>query len=452
MDHNEQGSGIILRGRHMKFKALELISFQNDDFGARLEIVMTELHKKIRDNVYPAGENIRRTQEVKQLEQMTKERLGLTVSIETNEHLAAIIPFYPNRHHIFLSEFWRGNISLRDQNRILDRKDVQHGTVNTDKARLTGIFSEYVNETFMHFRDLVKYYDLTPPEMTAVYLHELGHGWDGCEYADRLESNNQVIAEVFRHITDRGDKTDMKYVYKELRKVNEEITEKEIDSLVNGNKVIAGYTWFKVCVGGVNSQMSNKTYDKTSFEAASDSFANRFGYGRAIVTALEKLHKDQRFFMSSKTGAVVGYIGSAIANCAILGLILTLIGAGSVLVAVYLSFFLAISLRMSGSDLKDLTYDELKVRYGRIRNDMIEFLKRSNTPDEKMKEIILSIKEVDSIMETIGTGRTFLGDVADIMFSGASQASRSIKEQQLLENMISNDLFLASSELKLAVK
>lgn len=451
MNQASMGEPIILSGRSSKFKGLEMISFQKDDFGSRLESIITQLSVKIRDNTYPSSVNLNKVDEVRELTSVISSRLKMQVTINTDLYLAAIIPFYPNRHHIFLDNFFQG-INIRDQNRILDRKDVQHGTVNIEKAILGGIFSEYVNEVFMDFRTLVKDLMMSPPEVTAILLHELGHGFDACEFSDRIERNNQVVAEVFRHISDRNDKSDMAYVYKELRRVSNDITEKEVEDLIKGTRIVAGYTWFKVCIGSIQSQMLEDTYDKTSFEAASDSFAVRFGYGRALSTGLEKLHASQRWMKDPKYGQAFSYlivimftIGMVVAGAA-------LFASSHIIIATYVTVILLSAFRLSGSDVKYMEYDELKVRYGRIRNDIIEMLKRSAMDDARMKETILSIKELDILIDSIPTHSTFLGDIADFVFSSAKGAARAVKEQQLQEKLISNDLFLKSSELKVANK
>lgn len=107
-----------------------------------------------------------------------------------------ILPYYSNRNHIFLSDFWRGEINIVEQSKLLNKQEGQSGSVNLHRAKLSGIFSEYTNPLYMNFGELMRHSNLDAAEITAVMLHEIGHGFNACYYADRTDRVNQVMRSI----------------------------------------------------------------------------------------------------------------------------------------------------------------------------------------------------------------------------------------------------------------
>jgi len=448
----------------MRNIAMEFLAFQEGDkIGVQMEEQVSKILNRLKDEPKIKDIDLPDTPEGKALTKLIFDRFGIKVDFICDEHLAAIIPFYSNRNHIFLHEMLRGDITKRDQQKILNQSQTQKGVVNREKVYVSGIFSEYEHELYMNFRQLAAI-NLTAPEIVAVLLHELGHAFNACEYSDRMETNNQVLADVFREMTQSNDKRDMVYIYRELKKVNKDVTEAEVDTIVNGNRVIAGYTWFKVIIGSVQGQLSNQTYSKTSFEAGSDMFANRFGYGRQIVSALDKLNKSSFWTSGSHTQIWLSYFlqtmsfvltALMIHNRLAMGgffLAFGLTGFGVITLthALWMIFILVMAIRASGEDVRDFSYDEIKVRYGRIRNDLIEFLKRAKLSTDRTREVVDSIKDIDAVIHTSAEAKNLYTVLANVIFPGARAGANSVAEQQLLEKLTSSDLFLHSAELRLA--
>lgn len=436
---------------------LEVISFQNDNVGAKLEAEITNLTVKVKDKTYKDDEEISDSDELKNIKGILMRRFGLKFDIDVSSMLAAILPFYSNRHHIFLNKEHIG-VNEREATRILKSGRELKGTVNIDAARVTGVFSEYPNYLFMNFREQIKSFDLTTAEMTAVMLHEVGHAFEACNYADRFESTNQIMANVFNEVTSRKEKADMTYIYRELKKINPELTEKEVELLTSDNKVIAGYYWFKFVVGGVQSQMPVRKYDETSFEALSDNFVSRLGYGRHLISALEKIHRKQ---MSHPNSAIQKFIYwsqvmnlySALIGFSILTSSLIISVAVSPLLIVNFGLYLfglGLAVWYSGDDKKDMTYDDLRDRYKRVRNDVVEALKNNKLPDEQVKIFVGNIKAMDKLIEGTNTTKNAFNQLSWVLFPANRRADASVKEQRMLEDLIANDFFVKAAELQTA--
>jgi len=427
--------------------ATEGIDSQNDGFGERLESIITILVSDIeQDKVTETA--IRNHPCLKELEKAISSRIGMKVDLIVNENLAAILPFYSNTSHIFINECFRGNFNIREQTKLLKTFDEKKGTVNLQTAKLTGIFSVYDHPLYMNFWELVKQYKLTAGEITATILHELGHGFYACYYADRTDRTNQVLANVARALVGE-EKGDIEYIYREIQKVSPSVTKASVDKMVHGSRTVAGATWFKLVVGMVNSQTMDDTYNETAFEQQADAFASRFGYGKQLILGLDKLSG----FTPEKSRAllVLSQMSMAMGTIFLACLVFAALAAGSIFGALIFSFYTTLLLTLSREDVADYTYDKLKFRYIRMRQDVIDQLKNIKLDKKRVKDLLEQIYAMDLCIKETALVKTLPAVVANFIFSGAREADKSITDQQLLESLASNDLFLHAAELRATV-
>lgn len=432
--------------------AMEMIDFQNDNFGERLEIAVGSIRKLVVDKTHENAKLFEGSKEVENLVEIIYKRLGLKVEVISDGLDAAILPFYPTTQHILLHESLRGDLRIKDQEKILKNAKNKKGYVDSKNAKISGVFSEYENSLHLNFEKLFNVYKMNDPEVVAVILHELGHGFAACEYSDRLETNNQILSNLAETIAAKKEKTDVAYVFRELEKVNPKVTEEEVDKLVHGGKTVAGYTWFKIVVGSVEEQLKNSKYAETSFEQLADNFAARFNYGRPLITALEKLYAVGGYSPEKSRGWMTFFfIMNAIffiTNVA--AIIASLLLIGNVVSGLYSAFIAWVVLRTSGEDMVDYTYDELKLRYTRVRHQMVEILKDANLKADKAKDVLDDIYLLDRVIKDTYQFTTLTSVIANFVFSDARKAKSSIEEQQLLEELAHSNLFVKSKELALA--
>lgn len=423
----------------------ERIDHQNDDFGKRLEALVAQLAEDIRTNGWEK-KNLNDYPIVKKIERLIFLRLGITVCIVTNSHMAAIMPFYSNKNHIFLNNYLRGNINLRDQNKILATFKEKTGWVDTKAAKVGGLFSEYKHSMYINFGEMISSLDLTPAEIVGAMLHELGHAFEACYYADRSDTTNQVLSSIFRAITDPEANTKVEYIFKEVEKITDRVTKEEIDNILHGPRVVAGVAWFKAVVKIVQSQTKNDKYNETAFEEAADSFAGRFGYGAQLTLTLEKIHADGLYKRNSVL--VFAYMMDFAVIGLYAGIILAAISVGSVPLLVMAAVSNLAMLSMSGEDSLDYTYDTLKNRYKRIRQDTVDRLKDNTLSKEEIKNVLESVYAMDEAIKTTNEYRSVYSRVANLVFSSSRDALENINAQQLMETLASNELFVNAAELK----
>ena len=103
----------------------------------------------------------------------------------------------------------------------------------------------------------------------------------------------------------------------------------------------------------------------------------------------------------------------------------------------------------SGEEGRDYTYDKLKMRYMRIRNDLVEALKDPELNKDEVKSIITNIYAVDFIVKDRIEYNTLIDGFLNIFSSSDRNAGKSIREEQLLEELATNMLFVKAAELRL---
>lgn len=423
--------------------AEERIDFQNDSFGSDLEVLVSQLMADVASG--EAKGNLDKYPVIAKMETLILRRLGLKVNLITNKYLAAVFPFYSNKNHIFLDAMIRGQLSLPDQNKAIKNFESNEGSVNLKSAKVSGIFSEYEHPVFVNFRQLIEM-KFENYEITAIILHELGHAFSACYYSDRTDRTNQVLANVHRVITGTRTDKDLEYVYREISKLTENVKKEEIDTIMNGTRVVAGATWFKLMIRVVRSQMSDDKYNDSSFEEMADSFAGRFGYGKALALSLDRLHGED--YNKNHSSLALCYVMDFACIAGMVGMVLGGIAMGAFMPFIFGVYMSLSYVALSGEDAIDYTYDDLKNRHKRIRNNIVEQLKDSDLDPKLVKTILENVYAVDAAIETTYQYRNLGTKINNLIFKNSRASFNSIDSQQLMEALSANDLFVKSAEFK----
>lgn len=435
---------------HSLFRRLsqETIDPQTDDFAEKLTALLATIRNEVLDGEYKSPDDVVKCDEVDKIVDLVFKRFGLKINLIVNQGLACCLPFYTNKNHILIDPNWRGQFTISDQEKLLKKMDNKSGYVDLKTAKVGGIFSEHTCEVHINMFILFQSLNMTARQVAAILAHELGHLFTACEYSDRLESTNQVLANVARELLskDRAKKT--MYIYRELKSINDDVSEKDIDDLVNGNATVMGVKMFSIIVGVVTSQMKESAYDKTSFESQSDAFAARLGFGSDLVSALDVLLKHSPERSSGMYYAI--RLLEMMIFAAKAALVLFLL-ANAPLLGVFYAGLFTIILRFNGDDTREMTYDGLKDRYARVRLDLIAQIKTYDNKfanRETLQELLERIYQIDDMIKGV---RNFTGietKLSNLIFSEARAAKNSILQQQQLEQLANNDLFMYAAQFK----
>lgn len=429
--------------------AQEIIAQQDNSFGINIEARVTEIQKLIDPN--NPGNSLNDETILtycKDIEKIIHGRVGLQVELIPNQHLASILAVPFTKSHVF-------NDPSLFKVAAEEAKDI--GYVDLDKAKVSGIFSKFKNKLFINFVQMTTQYHLSPGEITAVILHELGHAFGYCEFSDRLETTNQILANVAKEMSNKNKEKNLTYIYKELSSLDAEVTEEDVQALLTGPKVIIGYKLFKIIIDSLSSQMTASLYDKTSSEQTADQFVARFGYGKQLIIASDKLEAYFRQEVNASKNAfnyLMTSIYSFIAIASILsGLFLIfpaaiLFGLLFVLIIAKTRKEYVASIRSSGDLYVDYAYDDVKARYKRVRNEYIDLIKDTNIPKDELKSILDNIYAMDDIINKTVEYKSVFNIISNALFKENRDAKKAVDEQKLMEQLAFNDLFLKSAELR----
>lgn len=436
--------------------AQEMIAAQSDDFGQQLETAFSDIRDKMLAlDPHCANAALAQLQSVfkkankedillKPIEALIFKRLGLKVKIQTQyETHGAILPLPVAEQHILLGDWFKGHPFYQQQLKQLKLQDKDTGTVDLNKAKLGGFFSEYTHALYINFGLTLFTDNLLPSEVTGIVLHELGHAFTYYEYSDRCTAANRVMSTVLEELKEDPEKRNYTYIYRQIKSISD-LTDKDIDELLSTpNPQILTGRLALILGQHISHEARISKYDQTASEQLADQFATRFGYGRALVTGLDKIMAKYTF-----TNSRVFYAFSMSVQAATVVLAFASLAAAPGIFSAMAAALTVAFINASGDNARDMTYDDLKIRYTRIRNDLIQQLKDDQVSPEDTVELIKTIKAMDELISKTANYKSLYNVLGNLFFSANRAASREIEYQQQVERLVANDLFLKSAELR----
>ena len=436
-------------------ESLESIAFQDKEFGNVLANLLDKLDR------IPSNKKRKDSDEYKTITKLIKDRLGIKIELIIDDPYvdAACYPgAWFNINTVMQQKPWRNIeiIRIYDPKRARDyekryqefRKYKKDNWVDTKNAKIGGFFTEYAFELFFNFNQL-RSAKLTPKEMAAIFMHEMGHIFTFIEYFDRTIETNQTLACVLNSLEDAdGDASDPKHIYrlKEIDKIN---GTEFIDSLegINNKEVITTVVLNETMEAiKLNSNVNTSNYNDSAGESQADVFSSRFGLGRDLATGLYKLHKsfgfDPRvslFALITQTFLDIFFLVFAISGF--------LIGFGALIAIVFV-----VNGYYNAEHKRNYTYDDLPIRLTRMKEQVVTELKNPKLSKELKKELIKNIENIETCIKGSYKYKHLLGHLFDLLLPAARREKKAIEVQRKLEELTANDLFTKAAELSLINK
>lgn len=443
---------------------MEEIAFQPEHkVGSLLEEQVKTIYEKIKDGWHDF--EIEKCDEVKAIEKIVFNEFGLKIQINaSSQNPAAIIPFHLNENAILMDDYFKGTGFLKEQEFLKNRSKTKSGWVDENKIKLGGIFSEYINTVFMNFNMLYEMLKRNVRKTVAVFLHEIGHGFYACAYTNRMDETNQIISAAMRKVVEAKENK-VEVLYKEFKDKGMEIRKETLQGLTSKDPITLGKTAFDLTNEVVYSQMTSSKYNETSFEQLADNFAARLGYGKELVEALENLTpfgvRFNYLFMMYVSAMNSWNIVNNILSCVFYFLNLTnkdrmfnimeFFQVFKVIrVLLYSVVMLAYMVYTSGEAGKDYTYDDLVKRYNRVRNQMIEMIKKKQLSKAQAHNVIRSIEQIGELIKGCSAYRGPLDFLFNTFNPKDRRAKSSIERQQAIEDLMSNPLFVVALKAKIS--
>lgn len=339
-----------------------------------------------------------------------------------------------------------GYFSEKDVRNILMKKNLIEASVDLEKGRVSGFFTE-ISVPITMTKGLLNAkgkdgFLLDSEEIAAIILHEIGHCMTFMESMSRTMRKNWILESRLKDFR-RASRTEKIKILSQLK--GEQLLPKDTDEYVlaevkNDNDALQMILGSHVKM--VMSDRDTAMHDQTSFESASDQFAVRMGAGRHLATGLVKLHNQnlgwQRFFYW------VGiYIDICIWSNIVIGIALGLLsGAVVLLIVSVMALFTSV---LSGFGDAMGVYDKNEDRIRRILEEQITALKKNNLPDAQRKQLIDNYDRIKKSMEEINKYDKSLNTwIVTTIVPWLSRNKKSKEYQQLIESLQNNELYVAA--------
>ena len=435
--------------------ASEMINYQDRSFGNKLVYAFQQAHNIVNDEPNISPTELLKTVKEKSsirldeyLENLIKERTNLSIHVNLYSGIPGAIMVFPfNRNNVLLKERVRDSYYLRNEKKILLESIGAKGSVDLEKGSVSGIFETYVHTLYLDLKLLFKTYRLTAEEVSAIVMHEIGHAFTYYEYSNRLASTNQLLAQLSNDMHN-GDINDEKktYTFKEIGRYLK-LSDKEVSELYNNSdNLILGSNIFKLYIKEIKSLRKNVKYDETSSESLADNFAVRQGFAKPLITGLDKFYSYSHYkndFVYATVLATEFVFTFMIYPALITAALINVPALGTFYALLYIATFI-----LSDLSFKDMTYDDLKQRYNRIRLALVSALKNEDLDKTQVMDIIDGLDEINDIINETKDFMTIKERIMRLISPSSRGIAKDMERQQMIEELGSNELFVHSSRLK----
>lgn len=333
-------------------------------------------------------------------------------------------------------------------------KENMESTVDLKTARVSGIFEDLGCAITFDIEVMIKTFKLEPAEMTAIFLHELGHIFNCYEFSNRISRTNQALALTSKLLMEKCSIEQLKYNYRLIgdKLINDQNVFNGLED-IKDNTVIATVIVDKV-LKHASSELGLEKYDLSSSEYLADQFASRQGYGKDLILALHKINvkntltRDSYYPMLATVFDSIGLLALGLIPFGIIA------GTGGIVAGVMASGIFTVSITFAlgvlfSYDYEDYTYDTVRTRYLRIKEQLVERIKDNKLNSKIVKNILEDLKSTDEVISKVTDYESIFTKI-NLFFS---KKNRDIKDaiqlQRDLEELSSNDLFIKSAKLKL---
>ena len=315
-------------------------------------------------------------------------------------------------------------------------------------SRIENLPSDYMLIMIIGVYDLFFIGGLSPKEVAAIMLHEVGHAYTHIEYSYRSAVMTTSINDSLKIASNKG------YSTKETLLLVGEVASKDKDYIAknkDNNIITITLNTLDAIVSNEGLRASNlNTIDS---EQKADEFAAMFGLGVELTSALEKFqHTGAVILNDIRYGSILPYLAKVVfASMVVIYVFMSLpiVGAIIALVGAYLVPKIIITLLTEGMTTAEYTYDVGRRRLERLRLDYIRQIRNPDLPVEIKSILADAVYGMDIIIKNSKDDDEYdLGDkLYHLLSSKASDARDAKRFEQLTEDLIENHLHADTVQL-----
>lgn len=425
--------------------SVEAIRHQSDLRYRRLATLFTNLQAVLHGNEYQA---IKRPKDKMEFLTDKLDELGLEETvlkdfgikcdfklIDILEPYMAVGTSFTNINSALVEGWRKPYLNNDDYKKVFKdyRNDLQKmkAVVNRKNATVGGYLSKLTQKIYIGVYWLDSKY-ATPEEAAAVLLHEIGHVFTYYETAISETFKNELMT-AFRQMNDPAQQEELTYfLYRQSQK--EEGPVKDIVQSKDVGECLLLDTIDRIHM----DEIGNLQYSGRGWEQLADDFAIKLGAGAALATAMDKA---TRLYDPEELRGTASYL--IVEICKMIGFAsATILAPGPGLVVLALRFVLG-DVR-SGSD----TYDNIKKRFARMRQETIGRMRDSEKlSTSERKELLKQVEVIDAIEKEYHHRRSFFDVITTFGGLRGRKLRNSNKEMALLEELANNELHLLKNKI-----
>lgn len=361
--------------------------------------------------------------------------MDVTFQISSEPYANAYIEFPKvTRGHPLLMEAWRWERELyKDGEAVVSRAKefVNVGWVDLEKAQVHGVYRK-INSKIVISEGLVM--QMTPSEIAAVILHEVGHGFYYFVSIGHMVTRSfalAAIAEATLNISDNNRKVAL--LSKARKDMDLNVLDPEYASQIKSKEELQ-VVLINCDKQRIRSEYGCDLYDLRGFEYLADQFAARQGASVHLATGLKKLYNVN----DSTAFGTFRYIIFELIKLIYI-IFASILTWGALLIVVIL-------VGVCNNPLTSV-YDDPKRRIINIRQQLIEAIKDKTNSKNRKLALLADIDVIDEVMSDMHSRLTWYEFIFVNLVPSNRKEWNQLLLQKELEKLAYNDLFRVSSKL-----
>lgn len=365
----------------------------------------------------------------KQVREAVKQAFNMDVTLHIenkNKDAAHVIIPQLDKNHPLLNRKTRPHINNRQLREQLEKDlSLSWASVDPTTGRVDGFLATLPVNITIGVDYIVDGSILTVEEAVAVFLHELGHAWTYFYMLGGTLRTNVVIDAAMRDYKfGENPKEDAERIMVIEQAMHVKLPNSKSNA-AKGNNVVA-ISILNKQIEMQRSEYGTTGFDESGAEAIADQFTARCGAGVHIVTGLDKLQKRNGLI---RAGSVILDLLSALATIKLFG--------APLLIAVFMT------------DPTKGSYDDPYKRAKRVREQVVASLRDKSLPSSVRRQKLTELDTIDQVMETVKENESLFDFIWRRVIEGGNSRVKDKINQERLESLINNDLYVLDSVLTL---
>lgn len=422
--------------------SLESIAFQKETYFNELTDII-RLYKE---------KKMKRSDFEEEISRSVKKRFNINVKLKVNPTFipnACMFPVVLDERNILLdrmgwddffnycSEYYVKE-NYRTMKKIAQGDISNTGLLDFKNARVGKLFEDLptISELNQGLIDI-----LSPEEVAAVFLHEVGHYWTFLSFLGVYTYRNAIInGAVNEFLGVQSQEEKIQIIIEKKNHWDLDIDEEHFKKLDDKSAT-------QVIVGSFNRNFTRALgytqYDVNTSEVIADQFAIRMGAGKHLTVGLHKILGNNSSFRFSSNWNFFFGIAKIIAGCVTV--------VANPLGGIFMLAMGALGIADAFSNAQATagwTYDNNKDRFRRIYQEEITRLKSEQHDPEVLKLLLTNLDIMKKIVDKVAEEKSIpLSILRWVSSDFRSQEARK-QYQQAVEELIANQLYVTSAKFK----